>query len=167
MSVASILFQKRIGRLAEFGYTRAPIAGRGRKHARISTVTQSPPTFAFKIYGLIVTTALAVFAAVGAAIADDFPLIGSYTQNVPCKGDGSDAKEVLVQISAQEIVSNLGVCTILNTKHDGDSFLEHVECKFPAGPMMGDISFTPRPDQTIDFVDRDSNYKAILHRCPN
>ena len=42
-----------------------------------------------------------------------------------------------------------------------------VECKFPAGPLMGNLSFTPRPDHTIDFVDRDGNYKAVLHRCPN
>ena len=72
-----------------------------------------------------------------------------------------------VKISPEEIVSNVGVCTILDTTHDGDTFIEHVECRLASGPLMGDISFTPRPDKTIDFVDRDGNYKAVLHRCPN
>jgi hypothetical protein len=104
----------------------------------------------------------------GAAAADnDFPLIGSYTQNVACKGDGSDPATAQVKISAQEIVSNVGVCTILDTKTDGGTITAHVECKFPAGPLMGNISFTPRPDHTIEFIDHDGNYKAILHRCPD
>jgi hypothetical protein len=32
--------------------------------------------------------------------------------------------------------------------------------------LMGDITFTPRPDNTIEFVDRDKTYKAVLYRCP-
>ena len=71
-----------------------------------------------------------------------------------------------VIISAQEIVSNVGVCTILDTKKDGDSYFAHVECKFPSGPLMGNITFTLRPDNTVEFVDRDSTYKAVLYRCP-
>ena len=38
---------------------------------------------------------------------------------------------------------------------------------FASGPLMGNLSFTPKPDHTIDFVDRDGNYKAVLHPCPN
>lgn len=103
----------------------------------------------------------------GAALADDdFPLTGKYTQNVPCKGDGTDAATTKVTISPQEIVSNVGVCTILDTKKDGDSYFAHVECKFPAGPLMGDITFTPRTNNTVEFVDRDMTYKALLYRCP-
>jgi len=135
-------------------------------------VAQTPgtPVFAFRdtaigaVLGLIALTAV---GAAGSAYADDFPLTGSYTQNVPCKGDGSDPKAVQVKISPEEIVSNMGVCTILDTTHNGDTFIEHVECRLPSGPFMGDISFTPRPDKTVDFVDRDGNYKAVLHRCPN
>lgn len=96
----------------------------------------------------------------------DFPLIGTYMQNVPCKGDGSDQKALKVTISAQQIVSNVGVCTILENKHDGKSFKLHVECKFPAGPLVGDLTFTPQPDNTVKFVDRDNTYNTILHRCP-
>ena len=65
-----------------------------------------------------------------------------------------------VSISPQEIVSNIGVCTILDNKQDGDSFKLHVECKFPAGPLVGDLTFTPLPDQTIKFVDRDNTYNG-------
>ncbi len=103
----------------------------------------------------------------GAALADDdFPLAGNYTQNVACKGDGSDPATAKVSISAKEIVSNVGVCTILDTKKNGDATLVHVECKFPSGPLMGDITFTPKPDNTVQFVDRDSTYKATLYHCP-
>ena len=98
--------------------------------------------------------------------ADDFPLTGNYTQNVACKGDGSDPATAKVTISRQEIVSNVGICTILDQKKDGGSISAHVECKFAGGPLMGDITFTPRPDNTIEFVDRDKTYKAVLYRCP-
>jgi hypothetical protein len=101
-----------------------------------------------------------------APAADDFPLSGTYMQNVPCKGDASDDKTLKVTISAQQIVSNIGVCTILDNKQDGASYKLHVECKFPAGPMVGDLTFTPQPDKTVKFVDRDKTYNAVLHRCP-
>ena len=102
----------------------------------------------------------------GGVSADDFPLVGNYTQNVVCKGDGSDQPSAKVTISAQEIVSNVGVCTILDKKTNGPSISAHVECKFAGGPLIGDITFTPKPDNTIEFIDRDMTYKAVLHRCP-
>ncbi|HSZ66389.1 MAG TPA: hypothetical protein VK825_09310 [Xanthobacteraceae bacterium] len=114
--------------------------------------------------GILVLAALAL--ATAAVADDDFPLTGDYTQNVACKGDGTDAETAKVKISPQEIVSNIGVCTILDTKHNDNSIFAHVECKFPSGPLMGDITFTRRPDNTIEFVDRDSTYKAVLYRCP-
>jgi len=102
----------------------------------------------------------------GAVSADDFPLVGNYTQNIACKGDGSDQPSAKVTISPQEIVSNVGVCTILDKKTNGPSISAHVECKFAGGPLIGDITFTPRPDHTIEFIDRDMTYKAVLYRCP-
>jgi hypothetical protein len=114
--------------------------------------------------GILVLAALTL--ATAAVADDDFPLTGDYTQNVACKGDGTDAETAKVKISPQEIVSNIGVCTILDTKHNDNSIFAHVECKFPSGPLMGDITFTRRPDNTIEFVDRDSTYKAVLYRCP-
>jgi hypothetical protein len=101
-----------------------------------------------------------------ASAADDFPLTGNYTQNVACKGDGSDPAAAKVTISPEEIVSNVGVCTILDSKQDGQSISAHVECKLAGGPLMGDITFTLRPDNTVEFIDRDMTYKAVLYRCP-
>ena len=119
--------------------------------------------------GPIVLLALAilVYGLGHAAIAaDDFPLTGNYTQNVACKGDGSDPATAKVSISSQEIVSNVGVCTILDKKKDCRSISAHVECKFAGGPLIGDITFTPRPDNPIEVVDRDMTYKAVLYPCP-
>jgi hypothetical protein len=113
--------------------------------------------------------ALAVVASAlsGSAIAaDDFPLAGNYTQNVACKGDGTDPAAVKVSISPQEIVSNVGVCTVLDIKKNPDNYFAHVECKFAGGPLMGDVTFTPKPNNTVEFVDRDSTYKAVLYPCP-
>jgi hypothetical protein len=125
----------------------------------------------FKIIAVGVTVAGLGLALVPARVAaieaeGDFPLTGTYMQNVPCKGDGTDQPALKVTISPKQIVSNVGVCTILDNKLDGKSYKLHVECKFPAGPLVGDLTFTPQPDQTIKFVDRDNTYNAILHRCP-
>lgn len=123
-----------------------------------------------KIGIVCVTTAawvaLAGISAAAATAPSDFPLSGTYMQNVPCKGDGHDKAALKVTISPQQIVSNIGVCDILDNKHDGPSFKLHVECKFPAGPMVGDLTFTPQPDKTVKFVDRDNTYNTTLHRCP-
>jgi hypothetical protein len=116
------------------------------------------------IVGSTIVAVSGVFFA--AALADDFPLVGNYTQNVACKGDGSDQPSAKVTISPQEIVSNVGVCTILDKKNTGPSISAHVECKLAGGPLIGDITFTPRPDNTIEFIDRDMTYKAVLYRCP-
>jgi len=42
-----------------------------------------------------ITLAAAFFVT---ALADDFPLVGNYTQNVACKGDGSDQPSARVTI---------------------------------------------------------------------
>ena len=131
-----------------------------------------PEKLVFKIIAVSVTVACLGFALVPARAAavlaqGDFPLIGTYMQNVPCKGDGTDQAALKVTISPQQIVSNIGVCTILDNKLDGKSYKLHVECKFPAGPLVGDLTFTLQPDKTIKFIDRDNTYNAILHRCPD
>ena len=116
--------------------------------------------------GFALAALAVVLAGPGRAADDDFPLSGTYTQNKPCKGDGSDPAAILVKISPTQITSNIGVCDILDKKKDGNKYTAHVECKFPAGPMVGDITFTPKPDGTVGFVDRDGTYNAVLHRCP-
>jgi hypothetical protein len=121
-----------------------------------------------KILGpLVGCIALALTAAAGAgALSNDFWLLGDYTQNVPCKGDGSDPADLRVKISTQEIDSKVGVCTFLDTREDGKSIKAHVECQFPSGPLMGDITFTRKPDNTVDFADDNKLYNAVLYRCP-
>ena len=120
-----------------------------------------------RIIQRIIIVAAAIVGTGAAVAADDFPLTGNYTQNVACKGDGTDPVAVQVKISPKEITSNVGTCAIMDTTRDGDTFTVRVECKFASGPLMGNLSFTLRPDKTIDFVDRDGNYKAVLHPCPN
>ena len=95
---------------------------------------------------------------------DDFPLVGTYTENQACAG--ADATVSRVKITLKDIDSVFGLCTILDKKREGNTFAVHVECKGPGGSqMLGDINFTLREDKTIDFADQDQTYKAVLYRC--
>jgi hypothetical protein len=99
---------------------------------------------------------------------DDFPIVGTYTENQACKADGSDPGVSRVTITRRDIDSVFGLCTILSKKREGATFVVHVECKGPGGSqMLGDVNFTPREDKTIDFSDQDQTYKAVLYRCPD
>jgi len=99
---------------------------------------------------------------------DDFPLVGTYTENQACKPNGSDPGVSRVTITPRDIDSVFGLCTILSKKREGATFVVHVECKGPGGSqMLGDVIFTPREDKTIDFSDQDQTYKAVLHKCPD
>ena len=113
-----------------------------------------------------ITLALTAGASGVPAAEDDFPLTGSYTQNVPCKGDGSDPPELQLKISTQQIDSKVGICTFLDTKRNGKSIDAHLECQFPVGPLIGDVTFTLQSDNTVKFVDHDQNYRSVLYRCP-
>jgi hypothetical protein len=107
------------------------------------------------------TTGLACFGE------GDFPLVGTYTENEPCKTDGSDANVPRVKVTPTEIDSVFGLCTILDNKREGNTFAIHVDCKGPGGSqMLGDVKFTVRDDKTVDFSDQDQTYKAVLHKCP-
>jgi hypothetical protein len=118
------------------------------------------------VFALIGYFTLASAAAVNAApLSDDFWLLGNFAQDAPCKGDGTD--KLKVHVTPTEIDSKAGVCTFLDAKEDRTTLKAHVECQFAAGPLIGDITFTLRPDKTIGFVDRDNTYKAVLYRCPN
>jgi hypothetical protein len=110
---------------------------------------------------------LALVALAAPALAnEDFPIAGTYTQNRICKGDGSDPEDTLVKITAQSIDSNVGPCTILSKKRDGNTIAANVQCQIAGGPLIGDIAFTLRADKSLEFVDRDNNYHAVLHKCP-
>jgi hypothetical protein len=99
--------------------------------------------------------------------ANDFPLAGSYTQNTPCKGDGSDPSDLQVKISPQKIYSKVGICSFLNIKREGSAIRAQVECHFSNGPLVGDVIFSMQGDHTINFTDRDKNYNSVLYRCPD
>lgn len=112
-------------------------------------------------------TALAM-AGTPAFAEDDFPLVGTYTENQACTGNGPDAGVSRVKITPRDIDSVFGLCTILDKKREGATFAVHVECKGPGGSqMVGDVNFTLRDDKTIDFSDQDQTYKAVLYRCPD
>ncbi len=116
-------------------------------------------------------TALSIAALAMLAIPvvgeDDFPLVGTYTENQVCKGDGSDSGVSRVKITGRDIDSVFGLCTILSRKREGATFAVHVECKGPGGSqMLGDVNFTPRDDKIVDFSDQDQTYKATLYKCP-
>ena len=99
------------------------------------------------------------------SLGSDFCLFGEFTQNVPCRGDGSDPAELKAWISPDQIEAKAGVCKFLDTRSEADRLKAQALCQFPAGPLIGDFTFTKKPDGTIDFVDRDGTYTAILYRC--
>ena len=116
---------------------------------------------------MLSVVALATFASPVLG-ADDFPLVGTYTENQVCKADGSDSGVSRVKITVADIDSGFGLCTILSRKREGATFALHVECKGPGGSrMMGDINFTPRDDKIVDFSAQDQTYKATLYKCPD
>ena len=98
-------------------------------------------------------------------LSSDFWLLGEFTQNAPCKGDGSDPAELRARISTDQIESKIGVCKFLDAHPESDRLKAHALCQFPDGPVIGDFTFTRKTNGTIDFVDRDGTYTAILYRC--
>jgi hypothetical protein len=120
---------------------------------------------AIKVLSIV---ALATLATASTSMSEDeFPLVGTYTENQPCTSDNSDPSVSRVKITPSEIDSVFGLCAILDNKREGNNFAIHVDCKGPGGSqMLGDINFTMREDKTLDFSDQDQTYKAVLHRCP-
>lgn len=99
--------------------------------------------------------------------ADDFPVVGTFTQKVACKGDGSDAKSALVKIMPEQIESSFGICTIMDKQREGNKIRVQTSCKSTKGYVVdGDVIFTLRDDNKIDVEDQDNNYKNVLSPCP-
>jgi hypothetical protein len=121
-----------------------------------------------KVAAKVLTIVALLSLATPVHAEDDFPIVGTYTENQACKADGPDAGVSRVKITSRDIDSVFGLCTILSKKREGATYMVHVECKGPGGSqMLGDVNFTPRADRTIDFSDQDQTYKAILYRCPD
>ena len=121
-----------------------------------------------KLAGRLLSIVVLAMLASQVQAEDDFPIVGTYTENQACKPDGSDPGVARVKITRRDIDSVFGLCTILSRKRQGATYVVHVECKSPSGSqMLGDINFTPRDDKAVDFSDQDQTYKAVLYKCPD
>jgi hypothetical protein len=119
-----------------------------------------------KLAGRVVSIVVLAMLASPVQAEDDFPIVGTYTENQACKPDGPGASRV--KITPRDIDSVFGLCTILSRKREGATYVVHVECKTPSGSqMLGDVNFTPREDKAVDFSDQDQTYKAVLYKCPD
>jgi hypothetical protein len=126
----------------------------------------------FNVLKFIVTAFLLpiVAAAVPAQAGSDevFPIAGTYLENHVCKGDGSDAAVPRIKITATDILSSFGLCTLGDKRRAGNKITTQITCKDPGGgALTSDISFTIRDDKTLDFADQYETYKAVLYRCPD
>src|SRR5262249_30899160 len=114
-------------------------------------------------------TAVAVIllaASAPLAADDDFPIVGTYTKDQVCKGDGSDRADLLVKITRVNIESSMGFCAILNRRRDGRTVFVHLECKLPGDlTILGDVTFKQRDDNALDFDDQDHISPAVLYKC--
>jgi hypothetical protein len=106
-----------------------------------------------------------------AAAAQEGPeavLLGTYTQNQACKGDGSDpalAKK-LVKVGDKQVDSNFGPCVFGEKSWSGKVLKATATCKNTIGTEFDvSLSFTLKDDKTVDFVEEGSQYKSVLHRC--
>jgi hypothetical protein len=134
---------------------------------KVKQIWGRPMKAIYLLIGLLIfLVSTRAHAGSGVPLTGDFWLLGDFTQNLPCKGDGSDPAEVKVKVGADQIVSKVGVCKFLNAKLEGRRLKATMECQFPAGPLVGDVTFTQKTDGTVDFVDRDNDYTATLYRCP-
>jgi hypothetical protein len=120
--------------------------------------------------GLLVMAVVAVAALIVSAVQgeEDFPISGTYTKDASCQGDAAKREDLRVRITGNKIESNMGVCTILHRKRDGRTVAAQIECKVPGDQViLGDVTFTLRDDNAIDFDDQDHTSPAVLYRCAN
>jgi hypothetical protein len=101
-----------------------------------------------------------------AIAAGEFPIEGVFTQNEPCKGDGTAQQFLRVQITPKNVSYSGGICSIDTKQQDGNKLSMQVTCKFTSGAVMASgVAFTKRDDNTFDMVQQDGTYKAVLYRC--
>jgi hypothetical protein len=109
---------------------------------------------------------VALSASPPAHSADEFPIAGTYMRDIACTGNGANRPDLLVKITRGRIESQMGICSILSHKRNGQAISAHVECKIPGDQLvLGDVTFTIRDEKTLDFEDQDHTSDATLHRC--
>jgi len=122
------------------------------------------------IIGLLATGATAARAQDKAqdSAALDKALAGTYTQNQACKGNGSDPANKLVVIHDKEVDSNFGPCVFGDKQWSGKVLKATATCKNKTGTTFDvSLEFTLHDDNTVGFVEEGSQYKSVLHRCPD
>jgi hypothetical protein len=124
-------------------------------------------TIGFAMRG-VAAAALIGLAASPVWAADDFSIVGTYVQNVACKGDGTDPVTKVVRITETDVHSSFGICKFVKKEQDGNTLAAQMSCDGPGGNiLLGDVRFTVRDDKNIDFVDQDNTYRSVLYRCPH
>src|SRR5262245_3144827 len=117
-----------------------------------------------KVVALVL--AFALMSASGVLGEEDFPILGTYTKDQACSGAAAQREDLRVRITRQQVSSSEGVCEILSRKREGKTFTMHVQCKIPGDVVvLGDVTFTMRDENTLDFDDQDHTSPAVLHRC--
>jgi hypothetical protein len=114
--------------------------------------------------GSVITLSM---ARTSAAAEGDIPIEGTFTQNEPCKGDGSQQKFKVVKITPTDVSYSGGVCSIDDKQQDGNNLAMRVTCKFKSGAVLASaVTFTQKDTNTFDMAQQDGTYRAVLYRCP-
>lgn len=117
--------------------------------------------------GLAVVAVMALIGAVAQG-EEGFSISGTYTKDASCQGEAAKRDDLRVRITENRIESSMGVCTILHRRRDGRTVAAQIECKVPGDQViLGDVTFTLRDDNAIDFDDQDHTSPAVLYRCAN
>ena len=120
--------------------------------------------------GTVFIIGLIGIGGAGAQEGPEAALLGIYTQNQACKGDGSDpalAKK-LVKIGDKQVDSNFGPCVLGEKSWSGKVLKASATCKNKTGTEFDvSLSFTLKDDKTVEFVEEGSQYKSVLYRCAN
>jgi hypothetical protein len=110
---------------------------------------------------------IAAAAAAALPAAAEPVLMGTYTQNQACKGEGTADPKKLVKINDKDVVSNFGPCTFLDKQTTGRTTKAQATCKSQSGEFDVALVFTLKDDNTVDFLEESSNYTSVLYRCPD
>jgi hypothetical protein len=133
--------------------------------ARRDTMEFKVPKF---IVAVLVLSMIAAATPSRAGSDEAFPITGTWLENQVCKGDASDPPaDKRIKITATEINSSFGLCTLQDKRRKGDKITVQITCKDPGGgALTSDINFVVRDGKTLDFSDQFETYKAILYKCP-
>jgi len=96
----------------------------------------------------------------------ELPIVGKFTQNVACIGDGSANKDFLVTITPTRIDSSMAICTISNIRRAEQKFTLQTSCKSGGNDLFtGDVIMTIIDETRIDVEDADQAFTSVLYRC--